>query len=148
MIASMVMGDMDGGTATKQGWASSGQGLLCVCWLGLLLLLTHQAAMASAQCAVAMGPLHGHVAMRSGPMLSTPPLPPPTVPATRGDCPAQQAVFPVLALLLLLLIVVRGRPTGRHALPGGVPHHGEPAVSYPPPLAARRRRALLQVFLI
>ena len=130
------------------------------CLLVLALLLAHVALMAGERHGEVMGPLHGHAASRSAaPVLVAPeavgttgggvvtPEPAPHAPpASLGDCPARQAVLPLLVLLFLLV----GTPRLFAVQPGGAGPFARPwgsRFSLPPPLAPARRRALLQVFL-
>ena len=111
--------------------------------------------MATGECAALMGSLHGPATDRQEHgaasraalgLAASPHRPtPPPAPSPAGACPAQQALLPLLALILALLLAALGGPSRIPAAgpPGRVP--GEP--TRPPPLSARRRRALLQVFL-
>jgi hypothetical protein len=132
---------------------------LSALWIGyvavVLLLLVHANLMATGECAALMGSMHGpatgrqeHGAARNATpgLAASPHRPaPPPAPSPAGACPAQQALLPLLALILALLLAALGGPSRIPASgpPGRVP--GEP--TRPPPLSARRRRALLQVFL-
>lgn len=130
-------------------------------WVGhgvvLLLLLVHTNAMATGECAALMGPSHGVPVTRPGPQLPAlaahRPAPAqrlpaaPSVPVPAWVCPAQQAVLTLFAFALILLLAALG--AGRQErIPAVVPAvqaSGGPV--RPPPLSARRRRALLQIFL-
>lgn len=127
------------------------------CGLVLLLLVTHLALMTTERHVAVMGPLMGAgpAPAALGPLGQATAAPwavgsgedTPEAPhrPVLGDCPVQQAIMPLLLVLLILggLIALRsvlsceiGRPSGwhlRHPLP--------------PPLTPARRRALLQVFL-
>ena len=105
---------------------ATGGALRLWCALILLLVVTHVALMASERHLAMMGAPMG---LTSSPaltgMLASPmtapeairePLPPPRAPLI-GDCPAQQAVLPLL--FLLLLICFAGRSV--LALPGWPP---------------------------
>jgi hypothetical protein len=128
---------------------------LC-CTLVLLLLAAHAALMASVQHVAVMGPLMGAVSL---PGITEPPgdtgathrdadggkgapaAPHPVL----GDCPAQQAVLPLLLVLLALGSLVALRTTATRDTGHLLSWHL--CFSLPPPLAPARRRALLQVFL-
>ncbi len=136
------------------------RGLAPVCLLILTLLLAHQALMISERHAEVMGSLRGHTVSRSAPStpmgarvagvaddraVATEPAPH-VPPVSLGECPAQQAVLPLLLLLLLLSGALR-RFAIRPAR-GAVPYTRARGDRFlPPPLAPARRRALLQVFL-
>ena len=119
---------------------------LC-CTLVLLLIVTHVALMTTERHIDAMGPLmDGSPAAaaagqgdRSGEGVPEEPHHP-----VLGDCPARQAVLPLLLILLALGGLVALRSTISHDTGHQLGWH--PRLS-PPPLAPARRRALLQVFL-
>jgi hypothetical protein len=123
--------------------------------LVLGLIVTHLALMTTERHAEVMGPLHaafGTIGMAS-PGIAEVEAPghqqhaPAAPDMVFGNCPAQQAVFPALLLLLFLAatIALISAPGDniRRALNGRVLTLGQP-----PPLAPAQRRALLQVFLI
>lgn len=64
-----------------------------------------------------------------------------------GDCPAQQAVFPLLLMLALLLVLAlpTGKQEGREVAARCTRPPGE---VLPPLMPPQQRRALLQVFII
>lgn len=117
-----------------------GRELVPLCALVLALCVAHQFLMASERHAAVMGPAGPQSAMATSGLLAAAgprhggvhgPEQPVSV---MGDCPAQQAVIPLL-LLALLALGLLARPLPWPA-PGA---HG-------PPLAPAQRRALLQVF--
>jgi len=129
-----------------------------LCAVVFALCLLHQLLMTTLGHALVMGSLHdgGMIAAHAQPaaMLdarapgtiaghSMPVVPVPLL----GDCPAQQAVFPLVLVLTLLfgLAVLAGAPggcgaVGRRARP--------PRAVLAPLMPPRQRRALLQVFTI
>lgn len=128
-------------------------------WIGsvavVLLLLVHANLMATGQCAALMGSLHGAatgrqehgVARRAILELAASehrPVPAPA-PSPAAACPAQQAVLPLLALVLALLLASLGGPT--RVPPADPPGRVSGQPKRPSPPNARRRRAMLQVFL-
>ena len=146
--------------AVEGSGAAARRTLTPACLLILALLLAHVALMADERHAEVMGPLHGHAASRSAdpaPVAAkfggatgggaVAPEPAPHVPpASLGECPARQAVLPLLVLLFLLV----GTPRLLAVQPGGAGPFARPwgsRFSLPAPLAPARRRALLQVFL-
>ncbi len=137
------------------GWVGWGLPLACV--LALTLLLTHQALMVIEHHAGVMvgrgtavteplaagkstaGGTHGEAF--GGTHDSGAPR------SVLGDCPAQQAVLPILLLSALLLVLLGAFRAGTARMQtAGAPHPAEgfPWSLAPPPA---RRRALLQVFL-
>jgi hypothetical protein len=124
----------------------------------LLLLLVHAQLMSTGQCAALMGPHHGTAASRENAQHSGLPAAAPAqagvlhrpmrgpVTPTVGVCPAQQAVLPLLALALACLLALLGRG-GLSPISLAVSAARAPFDALAPPLDARRRRALLQVFL-
>lgn len=124
--------------------------------LVLAALLGHAALMASAWCAAVLGSQHGAAAERAlfapsheampAPDGGAMPQPTPYAPHQMpGICPAQQAL-PPLVLLLLLLAVALWWLRASAPLPDCV-RLAWAIPRQPPPLPARQRRALLQVFL-
>jgi hypothetical protein len=126
--------------------------------LVLALVLTHAALMATDHHSVAMEPLSAltEVTDWSVDLLATlgagghehssgrermPAAPHPVL----GDCPAQQAVLPLLLVLVILVALAFARG-GTTLVASGLPRHWPAWWSLPPPLPASRRRALLQVF--
>jgi hypothetical protein len=104
-----------------------------------------------------MGPLHERAGVATHPTSahssdlpngdeaangSTPSAPQPLM----GDCPAQQAIIPLLLLLSLLLAALT-RTAGPES-PGRTRPRSHPRDAIPPLLPAGQRRALLQVFRI
>lgn len=144
-------------TMTAQGlgrWL--GHRLALSCLLSLLLLIAHQALMSSERHTMAMAVLSEWLAPASqtvlvaglSPAHESDGQPMPQAPETvMSDCLNQQAIFPLLLLILVLsgILAELGSPlqsmTGLHAWMHGI------LAPYPPPLAPARRRALLQVFL-
>ena len=143
-------------TGNRECSRRSNRGLVLGCLFVLALLLTHVALMASERHGEVMGPPPAGIASTieaAGAMIAkgvphkdtsaggrAPALPH----STLGDCPAQQAVLP----LLLLLLVLAGLPRLHVAAPRATaPLLGWRArFVLPPPLAPARRRAFLQVF--
>jgi len=137
------------GQVHSQQWAGAVRTLV------LAALLGHAALMASAWCAAVLGPQHGDTTERAlfAPLQITVPVQddsavrpslPPAPHRMPDTCPAQQ-VLPPLVLLLLLAVALWWQWTGAPLpdcvrLAWAIPRQ-------PPPLSARQRRALLQVFL-
>lgn len=145
---------VDRGGATMR---RRGRGLLLLSMAVLGLCVAHQVFMATLAHAILMGPLHERGVVAAAPPVASAlgeptmdgpgdrPLPSSPEPLL-GDCPAQQAVIPLLLLLSLLLGVLtwRGGAPWLPARPRSHPPHEMP----PPLLPPRQRRALLQVFTI
>lgn len=148
---------MMGATRRGEGDAGRGRQFLALCALVLALWIGHQFLMASERHAAVMDLTHGRAALASpvaalegalaahadglGPeRMPEQPMP------LLGDCPAEQALVPVLLLLLLLGATIgSGWPWSLGAaMPGQFLATRPP----PPPLLAARRRALLQIFRI
>lgn len=139
------------GQVDSQQWADAVRALV------LAVLLGHAALMASAWCAMVMGPQHGDTTGRA---LSAPgqnavpmqgeragrPALPPAPRQLPGTCPAQQTLPPLVLLLLLLGVALGWLWTS--ALPTTRVRPARAVSLRAPPLPARQRRALLQVFLI
>jgi hypothetical protein len=133
----------------REGWSSDWRVRVC-CSLVILLVVAHIVLMASERYDATIGPIvvgavvpaavgAAHGDARAGE--HAPDAPHPVV----GGCSAQQAVLPVLLLLLALgaLVALRAAaPRGRRS-----PLAWHVRFPLPPPLAPARRRALLQVFL-
>jgi hypothetical protein len=153
------MAERDGTTADGRGRLVRGRRALWIAHAAImLLLLVHAQLMATGQCAALMGPHHGAAAFREtarhpGLPEAAPaqaaaqhrPMRAPVVPPV-GVCPAQQAVLPLLALALASLLALLGRG-GLSPIALAVSAARAPFDALAPPLDARRRRALLQVFL-
>lgn len=133
-----------------------GRGLVLMCMLVLALCVTHQLLMASERHAMVMGPLHERVFPApvavsgatmpdaSDPIEERRPRAPQPI---LGECPAQQAILPLLLMVLLLAgaCLWVGRAS---LLPADSRAWSRSLRDFlPPPLAPARRRALLQVFL-
>ena len=124
---------------------------MLLCAFVLALCLAHQLLMASEQHAAVMEPTSARFALAP---LALPAaegsghgglrLPEPSMPLL-GDCPAQQAILPVLLALLVLGCLV-GACSWPALLTPCVSLERAPS-AHGPPLSAARRRALLQVFL-
>lgn len=155
MDAELVMG------LTLRGrWqgARRGDALVLMCLLVLALCLTHQLLMVTARHLTVMGPLHERGILSPSPAptamtilsgageLNSLHLPVVPQPMT-GECPAQQAIVPVLLVLILLAVFLRlGRGP---ALPTVSRYPAFGLCDFlPPPLTPARRRALLQIFII
>ena len=127
------------------------------CGLVLLLLVTHLALMTTERHAAVMGPLvsagpepavlgaSGQAAAAHGSVGIGEKTPEEPHRPVLGDCPAQQAILPLLLVLLVLGGLVTSRPMLSRAT--GRPSGWHLRLPLPPPLAPARRRALLQVFL-
>ncbi len=142
----------------RRGNERLGHGLVLLCMLVLAFCVTHQLLMASERHATVMGPLH-QGAMSSFPLASPAAIAMSIVgeagngPLSRtprpvmSECPAQQAVIPLL-LVLGLLVGVLLRPGRALPLSAGLPAWSRGVRDFLlPSLAPARRRALLQVFL-
>ncbi len=133
-----------------------GRRLTLACLLALALLQAHQAVMSSERHATSMAALHERLAPSPAIASAANLLSVAESGAHRthhaprtalADCLNQQAILPLLLLMLVLLGVLRA--VGPALLPATGPRASayRLLVPYPPPLASARRRALLQVFL-